>query len=803
MSSPSPLVSIIVVIQSDTRWIGETLQSCISQTLVPLEILCVVDRESVKVTRGLIPQDDRIRVVECDSAAVLTDAHRVGATAAAAPITMFLRLGDELIPEAASKIHRQASRFDSDLVEFGIDIVEETSSGEQSHPAPRPQHARLSGDDILRRLFPPSAPLSTRIWKLAFRTELLAAAYSALAPGTPAGRPADDLAIGLFASAGADRYASLGPRIYRHFPERGLDGLLTPSGGDAIRTIELLEAIAPLVHEAARNRPNPEPLVDAYESTRLAAIGQAIELAHTPAPGTTPESLDGLRRSISTADLVTAAAAFTPDALDAVTDFADHPQLRGRGVRSVLLTTNVLTMGGVSSVIISQAQVLLDAGYRVTILAHRQGSDESLVPEGATLVEIIGSGRSERLRQWTTLCRRFDVDLVIDHRIMYSRDWPAYALVANALNAPTIGWIHAFSGRPTYNGTDLLSLLQNNVGALAQLVVLSPLDVAFWKLRGVEHVAYLPNPPSSLIVESLGRVAPRLAPRSRRVELVWWGRLDETTKKVTHLIEVAVALKRAGADFRLRIVGPDWNETTASSLSLLARKRGVEPFVEMTGPRHGQSLIDTIDSSDIFINTSIIEGFLLTIPEAQSRGLPVVMYDLPWLLPVQDNSGVISVPQGDPAALASAVLTAIEGDRYEELSRASIDAAQRAGSVDFADLYQKLVLGDLPDAFSPVPTMASGQQLLDLLIFLAENRMAPAPTAKARSGRRRGDVSSPRRPRSSGPQTVAATLERRLTGPGQRAIDRAPWLRPAARKVKSALLRIDTWRAASSRGRQS
>ncbi|MDF2576206.1 MAG: hypothetical protein K0S05_3118, partial [Agromyces sp.] len=113
-----------------------------------------------------------------------------------------------------------------------------------------------------------------------------------------------------------------------------------------------------------------------------------------------------------------------------------------------------------------------------------------------------------------------------------------------------------------------------NLDALAQLVVLSPLDVAFWKLRGIGRVVYLPNPPSPLLLGSTGTVSPKVAPTGRRLELVWWGRLEQHTKKVTELIEVAAALKRLGADFRLRIIGPDWADMSAARLSALAAERG-------------------------------------------------------------------------------------------------------------------------------------------------------------------------------------------------------------------------------------
>ena len=785
---------------------SQTLQSCLNQTLSSLEIICVVDQASAPARTDLIPHDDRVRVVEYRADGTTLAGHRAGMSEVRAPYAMFLRLGDELVPEAAAEVHRRAAHFDADLVEFGVETAEALSEKGLLPTEQSPKRSRLDGVEILRQNFPPASPVDVRAWQFAFRAELMRAVYEALPSDTFSSLSTDDILVVLLASLEARTYVSFDTRIYRHYSSRGVEGrseTVTGKAHSAIEMVDVLDKIAPAVHNAARNSFNPEPLVDAYESTRLAAIGQAIRLSQHASPEERNSIISAVHRSASPADVVAATAAFAPDALVAIAGIADPPPLRGQQ-RNVLLATNVLTLGGVSSVLLSQARVFLAAGYGVTILAHRRGSDESLVPEGARFAEIIGSGLNERLRQWTTVCRDFEIDLVIDHRIMYSRDWPAYARVANALNAATIGWIHAFSGRPTYNGTDLLSLLQDNLGAITQLIVLSPLDVAFWKLRGIEHVAYLPNPPSSLVIDSLETVPPRSAPGPRRIELVWWGRLDETTKKVTQLIEVAVALKRAGADFRLRIVGPDWNDTTAAGLSSLARKKGVERFVEITGPRHGQSLVDTIDSSDVFINTSIIEGFLLTIPEAQSRGLPVVMYDLPWLVPVQENPGVISVAQSDPRALANTIMELIDDpDRYEMLSQASIVAARRAATVDFSDLYQKLVIGDLPDELSPAPTLESGQQVLDLLIFLAENRQPPAHAGRPRGGDSRRSTSTSGKSASRKPQTLAATIERRLTAPGQRIVERAPWIRPAARQVKSALLRVDEWRATKNGERRS
>ncbi|MDF2576205.1 MAG: hypothetical protein K0S05_3117 [Agromyces sp.] len=204
----------------------------------------------------------------------------------------------------------------------------------------------------------------------------------------------------------------------------------------------------------------------------------------------------------------------------------------------------------------------------------------------------------------------------------------------------------------------------------------------------------------------------------------------------------------------------------------------------MTGPRRGQDLLDAIDSSDIFVNTSIIEGYPLTVPEAQARGLPIAMYDLPWLALLKDNAGVTVVPQGDADALAAAVVAiAADPGRYEAMSRASVEAGERATAYDFALLYQQLISGALPAEFSPEPTLEDGRKALDLLIFFAE-KSAAAPIPAARNGG--AEQGRPRR--RSQPRSLSGRFERRLTPVGHRVLGIAPWLRPAARRVKLALL---------------
>ncbi len=774
---PTPLISFIVAADADRAAVDLSVRSCLTQSLGQIEVVCVHGGDVVRNPADAAG-DPRVTLISEPADASRAQRVRAGVEAARAPFVLVLNPGDTVPRGAAMRLHRTATESQAQLVGFAE--REEGRGGATSAPVAGP----LQGADILIALLPRDTRAELSISRQLFSTDLLRRAYQAAAdPSEPL---LDDRAVVLLAYATAHSYAAVSTvEFLRTSSERDLAADL-PRLERAVRRVSAFRALEAAVRDLARHSPDPEPLLDGCTAGYLTVISEALEIFAALPSELRARGYEELRGRIDDLDLVSAAVTFAPGTMPALVAHTDRLELGRAPVRSVLLTTNVLTTGGVSGVLLTQARFLLAAGYRVTIVTHRPGSAESLVPEGATLVQLTGPSRRQRVTQWAQLCRRFDVDVVIDHRILYSRDWPSFALAARSAGSATIGWIHNFAGRPTYNGNDLQTLLQTHLRALAHLIVLSPLDVAFWKLRGIEHVSYLPNPPSPFLLAAGEADGARRAPKGRRLELVWWGRLEEHTKKVTQLVEVAAALQRLGVDFRLRIVGPDWAGMSAERLRALAASRGVAERVEATGPRHGADLLDVIDSSDVFVNTSIIEGYPLTLPEAQSRGLPILMYDLPWLSLIQGNEGVITTPQQDPQALAEAIAElAADESRYEAMSRASVAAAKRATSYDFAELYERLLRGDLPPEQSPQPTVEDGRAVLDLLVFFAE-RSTPPP--RPTPGRPASGGPTPPRPRSQ-PRTLGERVERKLTPIGHRVIDAAPWLRPAANKIKRVLLR--------------
>ncbi|MEV7608313.1 glycosyltransferase [Microbacterium sp. NPDC089320] len=773
--TPRPLLSIVMPVSDDDPTVATALEGALAQSLVDIEIICVDDASTdgtAEVLERFRRRDPRVRVVRHERNLSAFQARRTGVLAASADHVMFLDGDDELAPDAAATAIAKAEATDADIVGFGVTVVERDGrTGSPYEVRLQPPQQSLIGDDVLRALFPVGKPAQGQLWRFLFRTSVLREAYS-LVPEDLVLPRINDLPLLFLAAALSSSYAAVPDKLYRYHFGRGGSGHRVDTVERAkfyTGAIRSVDAIGSAVDAVAAAHADPTLVRDAYASVRSSIIGYVcFQLVEHSDDAVLDDALAHLHTVASAHDVVRAAARFYPATLRALKFHAEWQGLPEKPVRSIVLVTSTVRTGGVSAVLAAQARYLHESGHRVIVVARNGGSDASALPAGIPFIELTSRQLPAQLAQWAEICRTHQVDVIIDHQVLYMDTWPEFALVARAEGAATIGWLHNFVARPVYDGNGRLTLIERCSATLAQLVTLSPLDVAYFRLRDIEHVAYLPNPPSALMLEPPTRPGAKTPP-SERLELVWWGRLEQRTKQVRELIEVGVQLRALGVPFALKIIGPDWDDVTAKKLNTLARRRGVGDAVIAVGPLRGAALVAAIDGADAFISTSIIEGYQLTIAEAQARGLPVFMYELPWLTLVQDNEGVVAVCQGDARGLAARLAeTLADPERYAQLSLASLDAASRARDHDFAQLYREVVTGTLSPDFSPSPTLDDARALLGLLVFFADRA----------DGRTMSPTDSP---------TWGKRVWQSAAPLGRATLRRVPGLQPLAHRAKGWL----------------
>jgi len=747
--STSPDITIIIPLHNDEEWVADALASSLSQSHASLEVICV-DDASTDNTRAVVEQiqqtDSRVRLYRQPTNRTAFQARKLGVEQSRAPYVLFLDGDDRLRRDAVEVALDLARSSGADLVGFGVDVV----SQDGRHPTRfatdlQPVHAQLVRDQIVSALFPIGKVAQGHLWRYLWSTELLRAAYAALEDDLELPR-ANDIPVSFLGAVMASRYVSTDKKLYQYFWRRGVSGLAAGSESAFdfyLGAMDSIDAVGDALEVARARSSDIEDLDAIYDSARLSMVQVLLRRCdETADPDLQALYIRKLLARVGRVDAVRAASVFFPPALSMLArgevDAFDSPQA---APRVVMLTTGNLDTGGVQGVLVAQAHLLRRAGFDVVVAVQTLGDTAFQLPDSVPVVRWTGRNRAEKIADYLRLCKEYAVDVIIDHHILYNENWPFFALAARAQGIPTIGWLHNFALRPLYDSTTRSSFLADRLPILASVVVLSKADVAFWKLRGVERVAYLPNPPSPWL-ESRG-VA--LEPRhwdGDVLRLVWWGRLQQHTKRVRGLVDVAEELDRRGIDFHLTVIGPDSPDATAEQLRKSVSERELDSRVTITGPLHGQDLSDSLEDMHLYISLSGIEGYPLTLIEAQALGMPVVMYELPWLAVLDGNEGVSSVTQGDLRALADSVeRLASDPGLYSRMSAASLEAATRATGHDFLALYDSLLNQRLSASeYSPAPTETDMRMLLDLAIAFSEEGVRRAARVERRAQSRANDL---------------------------------------------------------------
>ena len=133
-------------------------------------------------------------------------------------------------------------------------------------------------------------------------------------------------------------------------------------------------------------------------------------------------------------------------------------------------------------------------------------------------------------------------------------------------------------------------------------------------------------------------------------QLLWVGRLS-AEKDVPQLLEMMSHLRRSHPRVELLLAGegPERQRIEREVVRL-----GLSGVVKLLGQRSDVS--DLLALADVFVFTSISEGFGLAAAEAQAAGVPVVTYAIPAMTEiVEDDVTGVLVPDRDPLKLASAV----------------------------------------------------------------------------------------------------------------------------------------------------
>lgn len=304
-------------------------------------------------------------------------------------------------------------------------------------------------------------------------------------------------------------------------------------------------------------------------------------------------------------------------------------------------------MGGIERVILEHIRIFSERGHKlVLVLEEVPTRFKSLI----TCPCVVMQETQERKFQWAQIQQAHSPQVVIFH----GADFPTVQSdleIVRALGMKSVLNVHfSFPSPIIFNEASHIYVLHEQVGKLVDgMATVSAMDAACWRALGCK-AWHVQNP----FVRPTSQSAIRKNEKSNII--LWLGRFVEA-KQAEQAVRIFFHIHSVLPETRLQMLGCDHG---ASSLTLLIRQLNLQDCVEILPSQDDTSLY--YQQAKLCLITSITESFCLVLAEAKWYGLPVVMYDIPFLELTDGNRGIVSAPFGRHEQLAAEALKLLQDE---------------------------------------------------------------------------------------------------------------------------------------------
>ena len=327
-----------------------------------------------------------------------------------------------------------------------------------------------------------------------------------------------------------------------------------------------------------------------------------------------------------------------------------------------MIYRDVESCGGIQREASFQIGTFAGWGYEPVVISEKDiGSDD---------------GRSSRLE---ALLRERSAEIVIEHDAYDVKKLAADLKASHAVGVPFVVFWHSVFSWMIANGNARAEAVLGKVASADAVITLSPTDQAFFRVMGCRALAI---PPCD--ADIMGGFRRTEHPHN----IVWLGRLVDL-KRPLHAIQILELLRHDVNDAKLFMLG-DGDPKVCSLIDDYVRDR---PHLREAVHLYGfqKDVRPYLEAAGAGLVTSKFEGFCHSIVEMKMASLPVVAYEMPYLLTIDEGTGAFQVPQGDIEAAASVLAKLFHNPRecfrQGELARKSYELLS---SFDHRKAYERL-----------------------------------------------------------------------------------------------------------------
>ena len=356
--------------------------------------------------------------------------------------------------------------------------------------------------------------------------------------------------------------------------------------------------------------------------------------------------------------------------------------------------------GGIERVVSLLVEQYVTHGHKVVILVNEKNEEKDYSLPGGAVCHVMRCRTTDcqlaRLCEIEECVEQYAIDIMCFHSgyLWFSMFYEM--LLIRCMHRPVLIELH--TSYPQLKKTFLHSPQRYGLmySIANKTVVLSSQDKETWTQFGANCV-YIPNP----ILPSAPKDSQRIAMAAKEKPVILWvGRLVQKPKNILDVIPIMRDVIKSCPDAILKIVGSKDRDYEYNILMEEIQRYQLKESIEICGY---QKRIDKFYAeADVFLFTSSYESFSQVILESKQWGIPMVMYDIPWLELTRSQEGYIAVPQHDTAAAADAIIRLLDNTDYrKKMGQAAKNSVKPFEEYDIYDVWER-VFREITDCSVPV-----------------------------------------------------------------------------------------------------
>ena len=702
-----PIISIIIPVYNMEEYLEQTIGSLVNQTFRNIEILCIDDAStdrSMQILEAFKERDERVKLYSFSENKSAWSARMLGIREAKGKFIMFMDADDCLVPRACHELLREMKRDPVDILHFNTEVINVNCLPEEwvgdVERFIKPFRGRLEGKSILTTCFQEKKYKFT-LWNKMFRANVCKKAFEGMDDAwLPRGQ--DKLTYFLIAYYAKSYRGVSGKAYYQYYYGRG-------AGGNTIVNLKQFERfctmglVADKLHDFLESKNAVEEYAAIDKDFRRELLNDCGAIWIN---GVTDKDksagYDLMLKYWRVAEVVSYISAhYDKQRYDVAKKLKEASSLQydGRRIKTIATYYHSMEDGGVARAMSSLLKLWTEMGYRVVLITDSPASEKDYdIPQSVSrfvvpdFYHISGENYGDRAAALEKIIADNQIDLVVYHAwVSHLILWDE--LVIKSSGTAFITHCHSVFSyallKPWLRYQDIIAPYLLSDGVIA----LSDMDNAFWShFNNNVHTVFNPFAEDS---------NDWLPSDCSNHDILWVGRLSDE-KRPYDALEIIKIVGQNVPDAKLHILGESKIEGYEDAYRKKIEELGIKDKVILHG--FHKDVRPFYEKASVLLMTSRYEGFPLTLQEGMLAGLPIVMYELPYLTMVKNNQGITSVSQGDVVGASQEIIQLFKDDEKRLLqanqSRAFIDEMKK---YDFADAWSIIFrsIGSKPNRSIP------------------------------------------------------------------------------------------------------